>query len=94
MFEFSNYIWCLFQLIDALVSLFGRSNISAETLWDGGWLLHQLLPYIDSEFNNDHLELLQVRIYEAFPPTQNLMHAPIIAYCLQIYQRPHVCFVG
>ncbi|CAL0325548.1 unnamed protein product [Lupinus luteus] len=48
-----------FQLIDALVSLFCRSNISAETLWDGGWLLRQLLPYSESEFNSNHLELLK-----------------------------------
>ncbi|KAE9601632.1 hypothetical protein Lalb_Chr13g0299881 [Lupinus albus] len=49
-----------FQLIDALVRLFCRSNISAETLWDGGWLLRQLLPYSESEFNSNHLELLKV----------------------------------
>jgi len=50
-----------FQVIDALVSLFCRSSISAETLWDGGWLLRQLLPYSESEFNNHHLEVLKVR---------------------------------
>ncbi|XP_061361576.1 protein TRANSPARENT TESTA 9 [Gastrolobium bilobum] len=56
-----------FQVIDALVILFCRSNISAETLWDGGWLLRQLIPYSDSEFNSHHLELLKVRTYyEAF----------------------------
>ncbi|KAK7347776.1 hypothetical protein VNO80_22315 [Phaseolus coccineus] len=49
-----------FQVIDALVSLSCRSNISAEILWDGGWLLRQLLPYSVSEFNSDHLELLKV----------------------------------
>ncbi|XP_039686417.1 protein TRANSPARENT TESTA 9 isoform X4 [Medicago truncatula] len=49
-----------FQVLDALVSLFCRSNISAETLWDGGWLLRQLLPYSESEFNNHHLELLKI----------------------------------
>ncbi|KAG4949345.1 hypothetical protein JHK86_042584 [Glycine max] len=49
-----------FQVLDALVSLFCRSNISAETLWDGGWLLRQLLPYSEAEFNIHHLELLQV----------------------------------
>ncbi|XP_022636187.1 uncharacterized protein LOC106761988 isoform X3 [Vigna radiata var. radiata] len=53
-----------FQVLDALVSLFCRSNISAETLWDGGWLLRQLLPYSEAEFNSQHLELLQVRTYE------------------------------
>lgn len=49
-----------FQVIDALVNLCCRSNISAEILWDGGWLLRQLLPYSVSEFNSDHLELLKV----------------------------------
>ncbi|KAI9112504.1 hypothetical protein K1719_016427 [Acacia pycnantha] len=49
-----------FQVLDTLVSLFCRSNLSAETLWDGGWLLRQLLPYSEAEFNNHHLELLKV----------------------------------
>ncbi|XP_011094116.1 uncharacterized protein LOC105173907 [Sesamum indicum] len=48
-----------FQVLDALVSLFCRSNISAETLWDGGWLLRQLLPYSEAEFNSRHLRLLK-----------------------------------
>ncbi|CAK9171570.1 unnamed protein product [Ilex paraguariensis] len=47
-----------FQVLDALVSLFCRSNISAETLWDGGWLLHQLLPHSEAELNRHHLKLL------------------------------------
>ncbi|KAK7329730.1 hypothetical protein VNO77_23906 [Canavalia gladiata] len=49
-----------FQVIDALVSLCCRSNISAETLWDAGWLLRQLLPYNESELSSNHLELLKV----------------------------------
>ncbi|XP_049412460.1 protein TRANSPARENT TESTA 9-like isoform X1 [Solanum stenotomum] len=48
-----------FQVLDALVSLFCRSNISAETLWDGGWLLRQLLPYSKADFRSHHLELLK-----------------------------------
>ncbi|KAA8535829.1 hypothetical protein F0562_030851 [Nyssa sinensis] len=48
-----------FQVLDALVSLFCRSNISAETMWDGGWLLRQLLPYSEAEFNSHHLVLLK-----------------------------------
>ncbi|XP_022996573.1 uncharacterized protein LOC111491772 isoform X4 [Cucurbita maxima] len=48
-----------FEVLDALVSLFYRSNISAEILWDGGWLLRQLLPYSDAEFNSHHLKLLK-----------------------------------
>ncbi|XP_047959769.1 protein TRANSPARENT TESTA 9-like isoform X1 [Salvia hispanica] len=47
-----------FQVLDSLVSLFCRSNISAETLWHGGWLLRQLLPYSKAEFNSHHLTLL------------------------------------
>ncbi|XP_048423754.1 protein TRANSPARENT TESTA 9-like isoform X1 [Pyrus x bretschneideri] len=47
-----------FQVLDALVSLFCRSNISAETLWYGGWLLRQLLPYSRAEFNSHHLKML------------------------------------
>lgn len=48
-----------FQVLDALVGLFCRSDISAEILWDGGWLLRQLLPYSKAEFNNRHLKLLK-----------------------------------
>ncbi|XP_050372178.1 protein TRANSPARENT TESTA 9 [Argentina anserina] len=48
-----------FQVLDALVSVFCRSNISSETLWDGGWLLRQLLPYSEAEFNWHHRNLLQ-----------------------------------
>ncbi|GAV59701.1 FPL domain-containing protein [Cephalotus follicularis] len=47
------------QVLDALVHLFCRSNISAETLWVGGWLLRQLLPYSEAEFNSQHLKLLK-----------------------------------
>lgn len=48
-----------FQVLDALVRLFCRSNISAETLWDGGWLFRQLLPYNEAQFNSRHLKLLK-----------------------------------
>ncbi|XP_020961230.1 uncharacterized protein LOC107648312 [Arachis ipaensis] len=48
------------RVIDALVNLFYCSIISAETLWDGGWLLRQLFSYSESEFNNNYLELLKV----------------------------------
>ncbi|KAG9449202.1 hypothetical protein H6P81_009167 [Aristolochia fimbriata] len=47
------------KVLDALISLFCRSDISAETLWDGGWLLRQLLPYSEREFNTHHLKLLK-----------------------------------
>ncbi|KAJ6673150.1 PROTEIN TRANSPARENT TESTA 9 [Salix viminalis] len=48
-----------FQVLNALVSLFCRSNISPETLWVGGWLFRQLLPYSVAEFNSQHLKLLK-----------------------------------
>lgn len=48
-----------YLVLDALVSLLCRSNISAETLWDGGWLLRQLLPYSEAEFNSHHLQVLK-----------------------------------
>ncbi|XP_011016440.1 PREDICTED: uncharacterized protein LOC105119944 isoform X2 [Populus euphratica] len=48
-----------FQVLHTLVSLFCRTNISPETLWDGGWLFHQLLPYSEAEFNSQHLKLLK-----------------------------------
>ncbi|XP_010276705.1 PREDICTED: uncharacterized protein LOC104611385 isoform X2 [Nelumbo nucifera] len=48
-----------FQVLDALVSLFCRSDVSAETLWDGGWLFRQLLPYNELEFSNHHLDLIK-----------------------------------
>ncbi|PWA76647.1 hypothetical protein CTI12_AA176360 [Artemisia annua] len=48
-----------YLVLDALISLFCRTNISAETLWDGGWLLRQLLPYSDTEFTTHHLQSLK-----------------------------------
>ncbi|KAG6427197.1 hypothetical protein SASPL_111438 [Salvia splendens] len=55
-FQFHEVLGLL--VLDSLVSLFCRSNISAETLWHGGWLLRQLLPYSKAEFNSHHLTLL------------------------------------
>ncbi|XP_010046920.2 protein TRANSPARENT TESTA 9 [Eucalyptus grandis] len=48
-----------FQVLDALIALFCRSNIPGETLWDGGWLLRQLLPHGEAEFSSHHLVLLK-----------------------------------
>lgn len=48
------------QVLDALVSLFCRSDVSAESLSEGCWLLRQLLPYSETEFNTNHLKLLRV----------------------------------
>lgn len=48
------------QVLDALVSLFCRSDVSAESLSEGCWLLRQLLPYSETEFNSHHLQLLRV----------------------------------
>ncbi|KAI4380577.1 hypothetical protein MLD38_006754 [Melastoma candidum] len=47
------------QVLDALVTLFCRSDISADTLWDGGWLLRQLLPHGEADFSSHHLRLLR-----------------------------------
>lgn len=47
------------QVLDSLVRLFCRTNISAEALWDGGWLLRQLLPYTKGEFKGHYLTLLK-----------------------------------
>ncbi|KAL4564337.1 hypothetical protein LXL04_028397 [Taraxacum kok-saghyz] len=55
-----------FLVLDALISLFCRTNISADTLWAGGWLLRQLLPYSETEFNTRHLQSLKVFCYESF----------------------------
>ncbi|XP_078435327.1 CLEC16A-like protein isoform X2 [Wolffia australiana] len=43
------------QVLDALVCLFCRSNISSEALWIGGWFFRQLLPYGETEDNSHHL---------------------------------------
>nr|XP_043628478.1 protein TRANSPARENT TESTA 9 isoform X2 [Erigeron canadensis] len=48
-----------FLVLDALISLFCRTDISAYTLWDGGWLFRQLLPYSKTEFNTRHLQSLK-----------------------------------
>ncbi|GAB2267401.1 Protein TRANSPARENT TESTA 9 [Dionaea muscipula] len=48
-----------YQVLDALVRLFCRSDVSAEVLWDGGWLLRQLLPYREADVNRQHLKLLR-----------------------------------
>lgn len=48
-----------YQVLDSLVSLLCRSEVSAETLWVGGWLLRQLLPYSEEKFNSHHLKLLK-----------------------------------
>lgn len=51
-------------MVGALVSLLCRENISAQTLWDGGWLLGQLLPYSEAEFNRKHLKMLNVCCFQ------------------------------
>ncbi|XP_076949842.1 protein TRANSPARENT TESTA 9-like [Bidens hawaiensis] len=46
-------------VLDALIGLFSRTSISADALWDGGWLLRQLLPYSETEFNTHHLQSIK-----------------------------------
>ncbi|XP_074564364.1 protein TRANSPARENT TESTA 9 isoform X2 [Curcuma longa] len=48
-----------YQVLDALVSLFCRPNISADILWVGGWLLRQLIPHGEEEFASSHLKQLK-----------------------------------
>ncbi|KAL9260647.1 TRANSPARENT TESTA 9-like protein [Drosera capensis] len=52
---------CRHQVLDALVRLFSRLDVSAEALWDGGWLLRQLLPHNVADVNRQHLQLLRER---------------------------------
>ncbi|OAY83352.1 uncharacterized protein LOC109727145 isoform X2 [Ananas comosus] len=47
------------QVLDALVSLFCRSDVSAEIRWVGGWLLRQLLPHGEEQLSAVHLERLK-----------------------------------
>ncbi|KAG6507052.1 hypothetical protein ZIOFF_032392 [Zingiber officinale] len=49
-----------YQVLDALVSLFFWSNISAEILWLGGWLLRQLIPRGEGEFASSLLSRLKL----------------------------------
>ncbi|KAL8139777.1 hypothetical protein V2J09_005798 [Rumex salicifolius] len=49
---------CRYQVLDAMVNLFCRSDISVEALCHGAWLLRQLLPYSQAEISRKHLKLL------------------------------------
>lgn len=59
-------ICCVLQVLDALVSLFCRSDVSAEIRWVGGWLLRQLLPHGEEQLSAVHLERLKVRSKTSF----------------------------
>ncbi|WVZ84378.1 hypothetical protein U9M48_031416 [Paspalum notatum var. saurae] len=48
-----------YQVLDALVYLFCRSNISADVRLVGGWLFRQLLPHGEEEFTAFHLRWLK-----------------------------------
>ncbi|CAM0904983.1 unnamed protein product [Alopecurus aequalis] len=48
-----------YQVLDALVALFCRSNISADVRLVGGWLFRQLLPHGEEEFTAFHLKRLK-----------------------------------
>ncbi|XP_042458996.1 protein TRANSPARENT TESTA 9-like isoform X3 [Zingiber officinale] len=67
-----------YQVLDALVSLFFRSNISAEILWLGGWLLRQLIPHGEGEFASSHLSRLKDS-YKLY--TSNLFEEVKGAWC-------------
>uniref|UniRef100_A0ACD5U947 Uncharacterized protein n=1 Tax=Avena sativa TaxID=4498 RepID=A0ACD5U947_AVESA len=48
-----------YQVLDALVALFCRSNMSADVRLVGGWLFRQLLPHGEEEFTAFHLKRLK-----------------------------------
>ncbi|EEC76978.1 hypothetical protein OsI_15282 [Oryza sativa Indica Group] len=48
-----------YQVLDALVALFCRSNVSADVRLVGGWLFRQLLPHGEEEFTAFHLKWLK-----------------------------------
>ncbi|XP_062225285.1 protein TRANSPARENT TESTA 9-like isoform X2 [Phragmites australis] len=48
-----------YQVLDALVALFCRSNVSADVRLVGGWLFRQLLPHGEEEFTAFHLRRLK-----------------------------------
>ncbi|KAK3142856.1 hypothetical protein QOZ80_4BG0352680 [Eleusine coracana subsp. coracana] len=48
-----------YQVLDVLVALFCRSNISADVRLVGGWLFRQLLPHGEDEFTAFHLTRLK-----------------------------------
>uniref|UniRef100_A0A0E0KNS3 FPL domain-containing protein n=1 Tax=Oryza punctata TaxID=4537 RepID=A0A0E0KNS3_ORYPU len=48
-----------YQVLDALVALFCRSNVSADVRLVGGWLFKQLLPHGEEEFTTFHLKWLK-----------------------------------
>lgn len=50
-------------MLDALVALFCRSNVSADVRVVGGWLFRQLLPHGEEEFTAFHLKWLKVHTY-------------------------------
>ncbi|GJN27904.1 hypothetical protein PR202_gb15967 [Eleusine coracana subsp. coracana] len=56
--DFDIYVRKL-QVLDVLVALFCRSNISADVRLVGGWLFRQLLPHGEDEFTAFHLTRLK-----------------------------------
>ncbi|KAL5216722.1 hypothetical protein ABZP36_008123 [Zizania latifolia] len=48
-----------YQVLDALVALFCRSNVCADVRLVGGWLFRQLLPQGEEEFTAFHLKWLK-----------------------------------
>ena len=57
------FSFCLFlKVLDSLVRLTCRSDVSSEVRWLGVWLVRQLLPHAGEEFTSSHLSQLKVRI--------------------------------
>ncbi|XP_076910280.1 protein TRANSPARENT TESTA 9-like [Bidens hawaiensis] len=65
-----------FLVLDALISLFSRKNVSADTLWYGGWLLRQLLPYKETKFNPHHLQSLKDSFKECCSQLSEVQRGP------------------
>jgi hypothetical protein len=59
-----NILLSLFilKVLDSLVWLTCRSDVSSEVRWLGIWLVRQLLPHAGEEFTSSHLSQLKVRI--------------------------------
>ncbi|KAJ3679462.1 hypothetical protein LUZ60_017473 [Juncus effusus] len=66
------------QVLDALVSLTCRADVSAEVRWLGAWLLRQLLPHGGEEFTPSHLSQLKEAHLEC---THNLLKEAKGCWC-------------
>jgi hypothetical protein len=61
--NFNILLFFLFilKVLDSLVWLTCRSDVSSEVRWLGVWLVRQLLPHAGEEFTSSHLSQLKVQ---------------------------------